>query len=977
MSKKGNSIRPQGFPKRYSARLEMLFGSYDHVRVRERLAAHTRRRDAFVALTPQQVIAVVSAEAAVAKRAGIVWPVGAETARVPVDVAVEELRLSTDAAKAFSDIGRDGKIELWMVARLTVERNTSSAVLRVRDEIIAQAERKKARLAAKVEAEHVKAAARVELLDAVGDEMGPVPVWVLGQLLGSSKLSDLASHPNCGALTLQVSFTDALADLVSVRLAKRSTSDVEKTRIPQAVPVSITAKASKMPAYVVVDLTEMPAGPSGLAVSTIPHAEHDRIVAAAADPAWRRAACAEARKRRDETAEARRAKRDAEAAEAAAIAETLGLDRSRENLNTTDAAKALGISTRSVRSAIERGDLLGHQVEGNMGYGAQNFWRVPARDIAALVTTETPPAWLTRARKAWAASPTRLRVDETTALRAAETERYKSNKERQAADMAAARAAVRAKVTVRRIAPDTVVFHVGPTNSGKTHDALDALVKAGRGTYAAPLRMLAGEAFERLSARLGEGQVGLVTGEERICDDAPILCCTAEMAPMSGELLVLDEVHWADDPERGWAWTRLLLTAQYRHIHIAGAPDSLPLVRKAFPDVKVVSHERLCPLEISTKPVRLAETPDRAAVIAFSRKAVYHIAGLLKASGRRPAVLYGAMPPGARRAEIASFIAGEADVIVATDVIGHGINLPVSAVLFAETVKFDGTTRRNLAAWEVAQIAGRAGRYGYEDAGRAGTLSGVTGLSAAADVVAKAAVAKVDVGDGLAGYRRVEQGRLAPSLDDLAATEACQLPARLKAWSEAAGAVAKQVDWIRPASVSDLLGRLNVIARSSGLEALDVEAAWRLARSPLDADDPVDADVLARIAHAVAGNAKLASLIAGKPDGTLEALEAAGRRSAALRWFSLAFPNAGGITHDEVVAYETAVTNAIVARLRDAIAAGVAHCGDCGRICAPWSSWCNTCYRDRRGYHGGGGWRYDDGSYEDWDYEHEYVKGSG
>ncbi|EQD48259.1 helicase domain-containing protein, partial [mine drainage metagenome] len=159
-------------------------------------------------------------------------------------------------------------------------------------------------------------------------------------------------------------------------------------------------------------------------------------------------------------------------------------------------------------------------------------------------------------------------------------------------------------------------------------------------------------------------------------------------------------------------------------------------------------------------------------------------------------MLYGAMPPEVRRHEVARFVAGEADVVVATDVIGHGINLPVAAVIFAETEKFDGVSRRELSAWEVAQIAGRAGRFGLEPSGIAAALTGVLGLSAAPRTVTKAATPTVDVGNGVLGYQSIRYGRLAPSLDDLAATEATQLPVRLEAWAKEAVAVAHRVGWV-------------------------------------------------------------------------------------------------------------------------------------------------------------------------------------
>src|SRR5512145_810299 len=148
----------------------------------------------------------------------------------------------------------------------------------------------------------------------------------------------------------------------------------------------------------------------------------------------------------------------------------------------------------------------------------------------------------------------------------------------------------------RRVPPGHVVAHLGPTNSGKTHAALDELVAHGSGVYAGPLRMLAQEAHRRLGARIGDERVGLITGEERINERAPIVCCTVEMAPQAGELLVLDEVQWADDEERGSAWTRLLLAGEYREILVLGALDALPLVDRAFPERELKIFERKLPL---------------------------------------------------------------------------------------------------------------------------------------------------------------------------------------------------------------------------------------------------------------------------------------------------------------------------------------------------------------------------------------------
>ena len=338
----------------------------------------------------------------------------------------------------------------------------------------------------------------------------------------------------------------------------------------------------------------------------------------------------------------------------------------------------------------------------------------------------------------------------------------------------------------RRRQPESVVAHLGPTNSGKTHDALAFLAEQGRGVYAGPLRMLAQEAHRRLGALLGEEQVGLITGEERINEHAPVLCCTVEMAPGNGEVLVLDEVQWADDEERGAAWTELLLAGDYRHIRLLGALDALPLVRRAFPDAELRVHERKLPLEFVGSRQLRALTPG-SVVVAFSRKAVLALAGdVNRLRPDRVAVLYGAMPLASRREEIDRFLAGGAEVCVATDVLGHGVNLPCETLLFAETTKFDGVERRNLLPWELAQIAGRAGRFGLVERGHVGVLVGVPWANADPDIVESALEPHVQLPEGHRGYRIVDEARIGPRLGDLGVVDARDLDAALGAWHRVA-----------------------------------------------------------------------------------------------------------------------------------------------------------------------------------------------
>ena len=319
----------------------------------------------------------------------------------------------------------------------------------------------------------------------------------------------------------------------------------------------------------------------------------------------------------------------------------------------------------------------------------------------------------------------------------------------------------------RRTEPETVVAHLGPTNSGKTHDALAFLAEHGRGVYAGPLRMLAQEAHRRLSATLGEDKVGLVTGEERINPDAPIVCCTVEMAPTRGDVLVLDEVQWADDEERGSAWTQLLLAGEYRHLLVLGALDARPLVERAFPTAEIKVFERKLPLEfVGARSIR-SLTPGTV-VVAFSRKAVLALAGEVnRLKPGKVAVLYGAMPLASRRAEIDRFLSGEAHVCCATDVLGHGVNLPCETLLFAETTKFDGQERRDLHPWELAQIAGRAGRFGLVERGHVGVLTGIAWGHADETIVESALEPHVLLPSGERVYRIVDEARIRPRLADL------------------------------------------------------------------------------------------------------------------------------------------------------------------------------------------------------------------
>jgi ATP-dependent RNA helicase SUPV3L1/SUV3 len=541
----------------------------------------------------------------------------------------------------------------------------------------------------------------------------------------------------------------------------------------------------------------------------------------------------------------------------------------------------------------------------------------------------------------------------TKAKRPSRSQRYQAREGRKAV------AELTVALPKRTTEPESVVAHLGPTNSGKTHDALQFLSEAGRGVYAAPLRMLAQEAHRRLGERLGEARVGLVTGEERVNEHAPIICCTAEMAPMRGDVLVLDEVQWADDEERGSAWTRLMLGAEYRHILLLGAVEALPLVQNAFPDADIRFFERKAPLEwIGGRSIEGLR--PGSVVVAFSRKAVLALAG--EANLRHPgrvAVLYGAMPLASRREEIDRFLGGGADVCVSTDVLGHGVNLPCETLLFAETTKFDGEARRYLLPWEIAQIAGRAGRFGFHEQGHVGVLTGIPWARPEPALVRTALTPTVELPGGHWGYRIVDTGRLRPQLSDLNVSTPLELAPALRAWRDVALSYWGAESWLTVESIAPLLARLDAVleALRAHRRRLEIESVWRLVNAPIDVDD---GPLLGSLASAVAGDSVEQQTLRWLLDvdrlhgATLEEAELAGRQAGIMRWFALQFPGVGGVTLERAAALEQAAAAAVIEHVRAEIASPtIGRCRSCGAATAPWAALCDRCfmsrgYRERR-----------------------------
>lgn len=273
-----------------------------------------------------------------------------------------------------------------------------------------------------------------------------------------------------------------------------------------------------------------------------------------------------------------------------------------------------------------------------------------------------------------------------------------------------------------------VYLHIGPTNSGKTHAALQRLAASNKGLYLAPLRLLAWEAAERLNE--GGCPTNLLTGEEFIpVEGARVISATTEMFPHDiYEVVVIDEAQMVGDPDRGWAWLRAMIQADTEELHVCAAPNAEAFLLKMFEElgdhVYVKHNQRLVPLRPHAHAIPLDRLPERSAVVAFSRAAVLQLKAEIEAVHKKPcAVIYGALPPDVRREQARRVRSGECPYVVATDAIGMGINFPVDHVFLTEVVKYDGKTERPLTAAEVLQIIGRAGRFGLSQAGWYGSTS--------------------------------------------------------------------------------------------------------------------------------------------------------------------------------------------------------------------------------------------------------------
>lgn len=358
-------------------------------------------------------------------------------------------------------------------------------------------------------------------------------------------------------------------------------------------------------------------------------------------------------------------------------------------------------------------------------------------------------------------------------------------------------------------------IHLGDTNTGKTYNAIEKLKSAKKGLYLSPLRILALEIFERLN---NDNVIcDLSTGEEEVIKlGATHMSCTIEKANLKQDydIVVIDEIQMINDSQRGNAWTRALLGLKCREIHICGALNSKDILKTIIEDCgdeyEIKEYKRNTPLEVQYKSFNYKDVNDGDALIVFSKKRVLEIAKQYADNGIKTSIIYGALPPEVRKMQYNQFINKEANVLVSTDAIGMGVNLPIKRIVFMSIKKFDGDDVRELTSQEVKQVAGRAGRKGIYDIGY------VASVGDTQDFIKE----KIEATDDF-----IEKAVVGPS-DAILNIKTLPLNEKLALWSSRE----EKVSYYRKMDISEYLIILGKIKRYR----LREDIQWNLLKVPFD-----------------------------------------------------------------------------------------------------------------------------------------------
>ena len=360
-----------------------------------------------------------------------------------------------------------------------------------------------------------------------------------------------------------------------------------------------------------------------------------------------------------------------------------------------------------------------------------------------------------------------------------------------------------------------IYIHLGDTNTGKTYNAVERLKIAKKGVYLSPLRILALENYDKLN---NEGIVcDLMTGEEEIIkENSTHVSCTIEKVNLkqSYDIAVIDEIQMISDTQRGLAWSRAVLGLRCNEIHICGAMNAKELLIKILEDCEddyeIKEYHRNIPLIVETKNFSYNDVQEGDAIVVFSKKRVLEIAQDYSNKNIKTSIIYGDLPPEVRKMQYEQFINKENKVLVTTDAIGMGVNLPIRRIIFMSIRKFDGEEVRELTSQEVKQIAGRAGRKGIYDTGY------VAGVSDTHNFISR----KLEVKDDT-----IKQAVIGPS-EAILTIKSLPLNEKLVLWKTRES----KIDYYTKMDISEYLLILEKIKRYK----LKEEDQWDLLKVPFD-----------------------------------------------------------------------------------------------------------------------------------------------
>ena len=389
-----------------------------------------------------------------------------------------------------------------------------------------------------------------------------------------------------------------------------------------------------------------------------------------------------------------------------------------------------------------------------------------------------------------------------------------------------------------------ITIHVGPTNSGKTYNALQDLRTSESGCFLAPLRLLANEVYYTFNHEYGV-ECSLITGEERIIvPTAHISSSTVEMFAANKEYdcIVLDETQMLADENRGCSWLRVLLLCKTKRLHIICSYEALYLIKSILTKLnkkfEIKEYKRLVPLKVAETKYSIDKPIDRTIYVVFSRADVLFLKEHFEKIGKKVSVVYGNLPPEVRRRQIERFKKFETDICIATDAIGMGINLPADRVCFAKLEKFDGKCVRYLNSLEIKQIAGRAGRFKLSEFGEVGALDDI-GLM----IIRRALESEIDP---------LMVAKISPELNDLMIFPDELLYSKLIKWSKLQDSVPEYLQGlIQKVDLEDQL-ELAAFFNAKNQENLGVESVFKLIKAPVRKDKRFWIDCVSNILDRIA-----------------------------------------------------------------------------------------------------------------------------